>query len=121
MKKELLAVGIIVLGISGFYLWWTNRKKKEPVKEEPKNEEDSNSPDSLLKKIAKEILKEDEWKNERDFLSTLTKRFIKEATSLSWIDHLPVCLDDLMVKLGEIGLLGEFEKKLEEKYIGGKK
>ena len=73
---------------------------------------------SQNKNLNQDILRGDEWKNERDFLSLLSKGYIEKAPDITWIDYLPMNQEDMMEKMGELGCLGEYEVKLEERYIG---
>jgi hypothetical protein len=69
-----------------------------------------------LKKLILDILEGDEWKNERDFLSTLTKLYIKEAPEIGWVDYLPMNQEDLLEKMNELGCLEGYEIELEARY-----
>ena len=127
--------GIIVVSVAltigiGVLYFWLDRKKENKLKieEEPKltymdNVEQPGwkpkTPEALLKKLILEILEGDNWKNERDFLSTLTKLYIKEAPEICWVDYLPLNQEDLMEKMNELGCLDMYEIQLEKRYKKG--
>ena len=114
-KGVILCGTILTIGVGILYVWLDRKKKKEPEqKPEPWK---PITPETLLKKLMEDILREDKWKNERDFLSLLSKGYIEKAPDITWIDYLPMNQEDMMEKMGELGCLGEYEKKLEERYI----
>lgn len=124
MKKELVIEVASVLISVGLCLLVLSKRKgrgekenepKEQLKEEPK-EKIPNDPEELLAEIFKTEIESGEWRNERDFLDRVTKKFIVGAKEMSWIDKLPISQEELQTKLGELGFLNEYEKKLEEKY-----
>ena len=127
--------GIIVVSVAltigiGVLYFWLDRKKERPedklkTEEEPKltymdNVEQPGwkpkTPEALLRGLIQEILKENVWKNERDFLSTLTKLYIKEAPEIKWVDYLPMNQEDLLEKMNEFGCLTDYEFELEARY-----
>ena len=131
MKTKGIIVASVALTVGvGVLYFWLDRKKKRPeeklkIEEEPKltcmdNVEQPGwkpkTPEALLKKLILEILEGDNWKNERDFLSTLTKLYIKEAPEICWVDYLPLNQEDLMEKMNEFGCLTEYEIELEARY-----
>ena len=142
-NKVKIGLGVLVgVGIgAGIVVWkigravWQGFKEgfKEGLEKElnetsepenPKPEDlkpDNETAEQLFKEVVEKELEEGEWKNERDFLSRITKEFIKEAKSIDWIDSFPVCLEDMMTRLSEIGLEDRFEKELEKKYMKGEK
>ena len=124
--KNLILIGtILVIGTASLYFWLERRKKRIDIKPESKltymdNVEQPGwkpkTPEALLKKLILDILEGDEWKNERDFLSTLTKLYIKEAPEIGWVDYLPMNQEDLLEKMNELGCLGGYEIELEARY-----
>ena len=117
--KGIIISGVILtIGIGALYIWLERKKKPEPeLREEPKEEEEKpRTPELLLKKLVEEILEKDEWRNERDFLSILSKRYVFESPEVTWLDYLPICQEDLFECLNELGYLEEYEKGLEERY-----
>lgn len=114
MKTKNLIIGgtLMIIGIAGISLWF-NKKEKQTRKIVLKKPE---TPEELFKEIVKNLLIENSWKNERDFLSKLSHEYIKEAPDYSWIVYLPICQSDLMNKLKSEGILSEFEKNLEKRY-----
>ena len=131
MKTKGIIVASVALTIGiGVLYFWLDRKKERPedklkTEEEPKltymdNVEQPGwkpkTPEALLKKLILEILEGDNWKNERDFLSTLTKLYIKEAPEIKWVDYLPMNQEDLLEKMNEFGCLDEYEGELERRY-----
>ena len=133
-KGIIVASVALTVGITALY-FWLDRKKERPeyklkTEEEPKltyKDNDNNeqpgwkpkTPEALLKKLILEILEGDNWKNERDFLSTLTKLYIKEAPEICWVDYLPLNQEDLMEKMNELGCLDMYEIQLEKRYKKG--
>ena len=127
--KGIIIVGVtLTLGTAAIYFWLDRRKstkKSDNKPEEPKPEIKDNeqpawkpkTPEALLRGLILEILKENVWKNERDFLSTLTKLYIKEAPEIKWIDYLPMNQEDLLEKMNELGCLDEYEGELERRYL----
>lgn len=115
MKKNII-IGSLLLTSIGVGIWFIRKKKKEQIKEE---EQKPRTPEMLIVNLVKNILEEGKWKNERDFLSILTKQYIKESPDISWIDYLPVCQEDLLEKLNDLGLLDQYEVELEERYKKG--
>ena len=128
MKTKGIIVASIALTIGiGVLYFWLDRKKERPedklkTEEEPEingNEQPGwkpKTPEALLRGLIQEILKENVWKNERDFLSTLTKLYIKEASEIKWVDYLPMNQEDLLEKMNEFGCLDEYEGELERRY-----
>ena len=126
--KSLILIGtILVIGTASLYFWLDRRestKKIDNKPEEPKPEIKDNeqpgwkpkTPEALLRGLILEILEGDNWKNERDFLSTLTKLYIKEAPEIKWVDYLPMNQEDLLEKMNEFGCLAEYEGELERRY-----
>ena len=124
--KNLILIGtILVIGTASLYFWLERKKKRIDIKPEPKltymdNVEQPGwkpkTPEALLKKLILDILEGDEWKNERDFLSTLTKLYIKRAPEIGWVDYLPMNQEDLLEKMNELGCLGGYEIELEARY-----
>ena len=123
MKTKVIAIsGLVLIGIGvGFFLSQSLRRKKEKMSESSTNKETyiPKTPEALLQRLMERILEENQWKNERDFLSILTKNYLKEVKDISWIDHLPINQEGMMETLGKIGLMEEYEKSLEEKYRRG--
>ena len=127
--KGIIIVGVtLTLGTAAIYFWLDRRKSTKKIDnkpEEPKPEIKDNeqpvwkpkTPEALLRGLILEILKENVWKNERDFLSTLTKLYIKEAPEIKWIDYLPMNQEDLLEKMNELGCLDEYEGELERRYL----
>ena len=123
-KGIIVASVALTIGIGAIYFWLDRKKEKT---EEPKltyKDNDNNeqpgwkpkTPEALLRGLIQEILKENVWKNERDFLSTLTKLYIKEAPEIKWVDYLPMNQEDLLEKMNEFGCLDEYEGELERRY-----
>ena len=127
--KGIIIVGVtLTLGTAAIYFWLDRRKSTKKIDnkpEEPKPEIKDNeqpvwkpkTPEALLRGLILEILKENVWKNERDFLSTLTKLYIKEAPEIKWIDYLPMNQEDLLERMNELGCLDEYEVELERRYL----
>ena len=133
MKTKGIIVASVALTIRiGVLYFWLDRKKERPedklkIEEEPKltyKDNDNNeqpgwkpkTPEALLRGLIQEILKENVWKNERDFLSTLTKRYVIYAPEVGWLDYLPLNQEDLLECLNELGCLDEYEGELERRY-----
>ena len=120
--KNLIVTSVaLTIGIGVLYFWLDRKKENKPkIEEEPKAKEQPGwkpkTPEALLRGLIQEILKENVWKNERDFLSTLTKLYIKEAPEIKWIDYLPMNQEDLLEKMNELGCLDEYEGELERRY-----
>ena len=126
--KNLIVAGVaLTIGIGALYFWLDRResaKKIDNKPEEPKSEIKDNeqpgwkpkTPEALLRGLIQEILKENVWKNERDFLSTLTKLYIKEAPEIKWVDYLPMNQEELLEKMNEFGCLADYEIELEARY-----
>ena len=127
-KGIIVASVALTIGIGAIYFWLEQKKEKT---EEPKLEIKDKltymdnveqpgwkpkTPEALLRGLIQEILKENVWKNERDFLSTLTKLYIKEAPEIKWVDYLPMNQEDLLEKMNEFGCLEEYEIELEARY-----
>ena len=127
-KGIIVASVALTIGISAIYFWLDRKKEKT---EEPKPEIKDKltymdnveqpgwkpkTPEALLRGLILEILEGDSWKNERDFLSTLTKLYIKEAPEIKWVDYLPMNQEDLLEKMNEFGCLTEYEIELEARY-----
>ena len=131
MKTKGISVASVALTIGiGVLYFWLDRKKERP-EDKLKTEEESKltymdnveqpgwkpkTPEALLRGLILEILKENVWKNEREFLSTLTKLYIKEAPEIKWVDYLPMNQEDLLEKMNEFGCLEEYEIELEARY-----
>ena len=128
-KGIIVASVALTVGITALYFWLDQKKERPEEKlkteEEPKltymdNVEQPGwkpkTPEALLRGLILEILEGDSWKNERDFLSTLTKLYIKEAPEIKWVDYLPMNQEDLLEKMNEFGCLTEYEIELEARY-----
>ena len=128
-KGIIVASVALTVGITALYFWLDQKKERPEEKlkteEEPKltymdNVEQPGwkpkTPEALLRGLILEILEGDSWKNERDFLSTLTKLYIKEAPEICWVDYLPMNQEDLLEKMNEFGCLTEYEIELEARY-----
>ena len=127
--KGIIIVGVtLTIGTAAIYFWLDRRKSTKKIDnkpEEPKPEIKDNeqpvwkpkTPETLLRGLILEILKENVWTNERDFLSTLTKLYIKKAPEIKWIDYLPMNQEDLLEKMNELGCLDEYEGELERRYL----
>ena len=132
MKTKGIIVASVALTIGiGVLYFWLDRKKKleEKQKQEPETkltykDNDNNeqpgwkpkTPEVLLRRLIQEILKENVWKNEREFLSTLSKRYVIYASEVGWLDYLPLNQEDLLECLNELGCLDEYEGELERRY-----
>ena len=121
-KNLILASVALTVGIGAIY-FWLERKRTEPkpeIKLSNKDEEQPGwkpkTPEALLKRLILDILEGDNWKNERDFLSTLTKLYIKDAPEVKWVDYLPMNQEDLLEKMNELGCLEKYEIELEARY-----
>ena len=127
-KGIIVASVALTIGIGAIYFWLEQKKEKT---EEPKPEIKDKltymnnveqpgwkpkTPEALLRGLILEILEGDNWKNERDFLSTLTKLYIKDAPEVKWVDYLPMNQEDLLEKMNEFGCLEEYEIELEARY-----
>ena len=123
-KGIIVASVALTIGIGAIYFWLEQKKEKT---EEPKltyKDNDNNeqpgwkpkTPEALLRGLIQEILKENVWKNEREFLSTLTKLYIKDAPEICWVDYLPMNQEDLLDKMNELGCLEKYEIELEARY-----
>ena len=127
-KGIIVASVALTIGIGAIYFWLEQKKEKT---KEPKPEIKDKltymdnveqpgwkpkTPEALLRGLILEILEGDNWKNERDFLSTLTKLYIKEAPEIKWVDYLPMNQEDLLEKMNEFGCLEEYEIELEARY-----
>jgi len=122
-KTKLSVLGILVgvtIGVGGYFIY-KSHKKKQPVKRE---DPVFSSPEDLIEKIARDLIENpDTWNNERDFLDKITSRYIKyvwekkSSCSSIWLEELPVSQDRMFNLLDKLGLLSEFEKELEEKYV----
>ena len=115
MNNKEIAVAVIVLAtITGAYYYWRRReiKKEEQLKprKEPENERE------LLEQVFEDLLKNSDWKNERDFQGRMTKEYINRAKCLEWMSYLPVDLEGIMERLADYEMLEVFEKELEKKY-----
>ena len=123
--------GIIVAGVAltigiGVLYFCLDQKKDRPedklkTEEEPKDNVEQpgwkpKTPEALLRGLIQEILKENVWKNEREFLSTLSKRYVICAPEIGWLDYLPLNQEDLLECLNELGFLDEYEGELERRY-----
>ena len=120
-KGIIVASVALTIGIGVLYFWLDRKKEKteEPKPEIKDNEQPGwkpKTPEALLRGLILEILEGDNWKNERDFLSTLTKLYIKEAPEIKWVDYLPMNQEDLLEKMNEFGCLEEYEIELEARY-----
>ena len=114
----------LTIGIGVLY-FWLDRKKERPEekqKQEPEthkdddNNEKPKTPEALLRELIQEILEENIWKNEREFLSTLSKRYVICAPEVGWLDYLPLNQEDLLECLIELGCMDEYEGELERRY-----
>ena len=124
-KGIIVASVALTIGISALYFWLDRRDSTKKIDNKPKEPEiieneqpgwKPKTPEALLRGLIQEILKENVWKNERDFLSTLTKLYIKEAPEIKWVDYLPMNQEDLLEKMNEFGCLAEYEIELEARY-----
>ena len=128
-KGIIVASVALTIGIGVLYFWLDRKKERLEDKlktdEEPKLTYMNNveqpgwkpkTPEALLRGLILEILEGDSWKNERDFLSTLTKLYIKEAPEIKWVDYLPMNQEDLLEKMNEFGCLEKYEIELEARY-----
>ena len=118
-KGIIVASVALTIGISAIYFWLDRKKEKTEEPEIIENEQPGwkpKTPEALLRGLIQEILKENVWKNERDFLSTLTKLYIKEAPEIKWVDYLPMNQEDLLEKMNGFGCLTEYEIELEARY-----
>ena len=121
-KGIIVASVALTIGIGVLYFWLDRKKERSEEKlkteEEPKEQPGwkPKTPEALLRGLIQEILKENVWKNERDFLSTLTKLYIKEAPEIKWVDYLPMNQEDLLECLNELGCLDVYEGELERRY-----
>ena len=128
-KGIIVASVALTIGIGVLYFWLDRKKERSEeklkIEEEPKltymdNVEQPGwkpkTPETLLRGLIQEILKENVWKNERDFLSTLTKLYIKEAPEIKWVDYLPMNQEELLEKMNEFGCLEGYEIELEARY-----
>jgi hypothetical protein len=124
-KGIIVASVALTIGIGAIYFWLDRRESTKKINNKPeepeitKNEQPGwkpKTPEALLRGLIQEILKENVWKNERDFLSTLTKFYIKEAPEIKWVDYLPMNQEDLLEKMNEFGCLTDYEGELERRY-----
>ena len=124
-KGIIVASVALTIGIGVLYFWLDRRESTKKIDNKPgepeitKNEQPGwkpKTPEALLRGLILEILEGDNWKNERDFLSTLTKLYIKEAPEIKWVDYLPMNQEDLLEKMNEFGCLEEYEIELEARY-----
>lgn len=127
-KGIIVASVALTVGITALYFWLDRRestKKIDNKSEEPKLTYKDNveqpgwkpkTPEALLRGLIQEILKENIWKNEREFLSTLSKRYVICAPEVGWLDYLPLNQEDLLECLNELGCLDEYEGELERRY-----
>ena len=117
--KGIIVAGVaLTIGIGALYFWLERKKERIDIKPEPKEQPGwkPKTPEALLKKLILDILEGNEWKNERNFLSTLTKLYIKGAPEIGWIDYLPMNQEDLLEKMNELGCLEGYEIELEARY-----
>ena len=116
MNNKGIAVAVIVLAtITGAYYYWRRREiKKEEQQPKPRKEPENER--ELLEQVFEDLLKNSDWKNERDFQGRMTKEYINRAKCLEWMSYLPVDLEGIMERLAEYEMLEEFEKELEKKY-----
>ena len=127
-KKELF-IGASILVSVGLCIWIGYQKKKKVSKESKKvavqesipssktiENKKPETPEELLENILRSEIDEGDWKNERNFLDRVTKKFIIGATDMDWINVLPISQEELQERIEEFGLTEEYEKKLEEKY-----
>lgn len=124
--KGIIVTGVaLTIGIGAIYFWLDRRESTKKINNKPEEPERNGNeqpgwkpktPEALLRGLIQEILKENVWKNERDFLSTLTKLYIKEAPEIKWVDYLPMNQEDLLEKMNEFGCLDEYEGELERRY-----
>ena len=124
-KGIIVASVALTIGIGILYFWLDRRESTKKIDNKPdepeiiENEQPGwkpKTPEALLKGLIQKILRENVWKNERDFLSTLTKLYIKEAPEIKWVDYLPMNQEDLLEKMNEFGCLTEYEIELEARY-----
>ena len=121
-KGIIVASVTLTIGIGALYFWLDRRESTKKIDNKPeitKNEQPGwkpKTPEALLRGLIQEILKENVWKNERDFLSTLTKRYVIYAPEVGWLDYLPLNQEDLLECLNELGCLDEYEGELERRY-----
>ena len=129
-KGIIVASVALTIGIGVLYFWLDRRESTKKINnkpEEPKltyKDNDNNeqpgwkpkTPEALLRELIQEILEENIWKNEREFLSTLSKRYVICAPDVGWLDYLPLNQEDLLERLGELDYLDEYERELEKRY-----
>ena len=115
MNNKEIAVAVIVLAtITGAYYYWRRRESKK--EEQPKPRKEPENERELLEQVFEDLLKNSDWKNERDFQGRMTKEYINRAKCLEWMSYLPVDLEGIMERLKEYKMLEVFEKELEKKY-----
>ena len=115
MNNKEIAVAVIVLAtITGAYYYWRRREIKK--EEQPKPRKEPENERELLEQVFEDLLKNGDWKNERDFQGRMTKEYINRAKCLEWMSYLPVDLEGIMERLKEYEMLEVFEKELEKKY-----
>ena len=121
-KGVIVASVVLTIGIGVIYFWLDRRESTKKIDNKPEiieNEQPGwkpKTPEALLRGLIQEILKKNVWKNERDFLSILTKLYIKEAPEIKWVDYLPMNQEDLLEKMNEFGCLADYEIELEARY-----
>ena len=122
IKGIIVASVVLTIGIGVIYFWLDRRESTKKIDNKPEiieNEQPGwkpKTPEALLRGLIQEILKKNVWKNERDFLSILTKLYIKEAPEIKWVDYLPMNQEDLLEKMNEFGCLADYEIELEARY-----
>ena len=122
IKGIIVASVVLTIGIGVIYFWLDRRESTKKIDNKPEiieNEQPGwkpKTPEALLRGLIQEILKKNVWKNERDFLSILTKLYIKEAPEIKWVDYLPMNQEDLLKKMNEFGCLADYEIELEARY-----
>jgi hypothetical protein len=115
MNNKEIAVAVIVLAtITGAYYYWRRRESKK--EEQPKPRKEPENERELLEQVFEDLLKNGDWKNERDFQGRMTKEYINRAKCLEWMSYLPVDLEGIMERLTDYEMLEVFEKELEKKY-----
>ena len=124
-KGIIVASVALTIGIGAIYFWLDRRDSTKKIDDKPKEPEiieneqpgwKPKTPEALLRGLIQEILKENVWKNEREFLSTLSKRYVICAPEIGWLDYLPLNQEDLLECLNELGCLDEYEGELERRY-----
>ena len=124
-KGIIVASVTLTIGVGVLYFWLDRRESTKKINNKPEEPEiienekpgwKPNTPEALLRELIQEILEENIWKNEREFLSTLSKRYVICAPEVGWLDYLPLNQEDLLECLNELGCLDEYEGELERRY-----